>query len=60
MVNQIDQKRPRGRPMLKRRLNMARKDLEVLKPNWNGNLNLVYVPKIRGKLVLEAKSLNDL
>ncbi|KAL4148591.1 hypothetical protein QTP88_002780 [Uroleucon formosanum] len=57
MVNQIDQKRPKGCPK-QRWLDVVRKDIEELKLDWNGNLDLVYAREVWGKLVLEAKSLN--
>jgi len=59
IVNQIDQKRPRGRPR-QRWLDVVRKDIEELKSDWNGNLDLAYARQVWGKLVLEAKSLNGL
>jgi hypothetical protein len=57
MVNQIDLKRPRGRQR-KIWLDAVRRDIEELKLDWNGNLDLAYARDIWGKLVLEAKSLN--
>ncbi|KAL5243925.1 hypothetical protein ACI65C_011335 [Semiaphis heraclei] len=50
-------KRPRGRPR-QRWLDAVRRDIEELKPDWNGNLDLAYARDVWGKLVLEAKSLN--
>ncbi|KAL4112841.1 hypothetical protein QTP88_016561 [Uroleucon formosanum] len=57
MVNQIDLKRPRGRPRQKW-LDAVRRDIEELKSDWNGNLDLAYARDVWGELVLEAKSLN--
>jgi len=53
MVNQIDLKRLR-----QRWLDAVRRDIEELKPDWNGNLDLAYARDVWGSLVLEAKSLN--
>jgi len=57
MVNQIDLKRPRGRPR-QRWLDTVRRDIEELKLDWNGNLIIAYARDVWGDLVLEAKSLN--
>jgi len=54
MVNQIDMKRPRGRPR-QRWLDAVRRDIEELKPDWNGNLDLAYARDVWGKLVLEEE-----
>jgi len=57
MVNQIDRKRPSGHPR-QRWLVVVRKDIEQLKPDWNGNSDLAYARDVWEKFVLEAKSLN--
>jgi hypothetical protein len=58
MMNQIDRKRPKGRPR-QRFLDVVRKDLKELRPDWYGNMDLAYAREVWGDLVLEAKSLND-
>jgi hypothetical protein len=59
LVNNLNRKRPRGRPK-QRWIDVVKRDIQELRPDWHGDLMHAYNREEWKNLILAAKGLNGL
>ncbi|XP_008189884.1 uncharacterized protein LOC103311866 [Acyrthosiphon pisum] len=59
LVNNLNRKRPRGKPK-QRWLDVVKRDIQELRPDWHGDLMHAYNREDWKKLILAVKGLNGL
>jgi hypothetical protein len=59
LVNNLNRKRPRGRPK-QRWIDVVKRDIQELRPDWHGDLIHAYNREEWKNLIMAAKGLNGL